>query len=384
IIEIAPGARLPTDAELISGFASFDESALTGESVPVERLQGEKVAAGCLSVDRSVQMKVVSEQGQNAIDRILQLIEEAEERRAPIERFIDRFSRYYTPFIMLFAALVIVVPPLLFAQPWDTWIYRGLTLLLIGCPCALVISTPAAITSALAAATKRGALIKGGAALEQLGTVNTVALDKTGTLTEGKPQVTDIISEAEFDEKEVLAVAASVEVGSHHPLAKAIINKAQENELLIVEAQDRKALAGKGIEGYLNQQHILVSAPSQLTETIVLSSQWQQQVARLEDEGKTVVIVLRDNQLIGVIAMQDTLRSDAIESMKLLKSMNINAVMLTGDNPRAAAAIAQQLGMDFRAGLLPEDKVTSVMEISKTHNTMMVGDGINDAPAILA
>lgn len=384
IIEIAPGARLPTDAELISGFASFDESALTGESVPVERLQGEKVAAGCLSVDRSVQMKVVSEQGQNAIDRILQLIEEAEERRAPIERFIDRFSRYYTPFIMLFAALVIVVPPLLFAQPWDTWIYRGLTLLLIGCPCALVISTPAAITSALAAATKRGALIKGGAALEQLGTVNTVALDKTGTLTEGKPQVTDIISEAEFDEKEVLAVAASVEVGSHHPLAKAIINKAQENELLIVEAQDRKALAGKGIEGYLNQQHILVSAPSQLTETIVFSSQWQQQVARLEDEGKTVVIVLRDNQLIGVIAMQDTLRSDAIESMKLLKSMNINAVMLTGDNPRAAAAIAQQLGMDFRAGLLPEDKVTSVMEISKTYNTMMVGDGINDAPAMKA
>lgn len=384
IIEIAPGARLPTDAELINDFASFDESALTGESVPVERLQGEKVAAGCLSVDRSVQMKVVSEQGQNAIDRILQLIEEAEERRAPIERFIDRFSRYYTPFIMLFAALVIIVPPLLFAQSWDTWIYRGLTLLLIGCPCALVISTPAAITSALAAATKRGALIKGGAALEQLGTVNTVALDKTGTLTEGKPQVTDIIAETEFNEKEVLAVAASAEVGSHHPLAKAIVNKAQENGLVIVEAQDRKALAGKGIEGYLNQQHILVSAPSQLTEVIALPSQWQQQVARLENEGKTVVVVLKDRQLIGVIAMQDTLRSDAIESMKLLKSMNINAVMLTGDNPRAAAAIAQQLGMDFRAGLLPEDKVTSVMEISKTHNTMMVGDGINDAPAMKA
>lgn len=384
IIEIAPGSRLPTDAELVSAFASFDESALTGESVPVERLQGEKVAAGCLSVDRSVQMKVVSEQGQNAIDRILQLIEEAEERRAPIERFIDRFSRYYTPFIMLFAALVIVVPPLLFAQSWDTWIYRGLTLLLIGCPCALVISTPAAITSALAAATKRGALIKGGAALEQLGTVNTIALDKTGTLTEGKPQVTDILTHATFDEKEVLTIASSVEVGSHHPLAKAIINKAEENGVLVVEADDRKALAGKGIEGYLNNQHILVSAPSQLTDATLLSSQWQQEVARLEDEGKTVVVVLKDNQLIGVIAMQDTLRNDAIESMKLLKSMNINAVMLTGDNPRAAAAIAQKLGMDFRAGLLPEDKVTAVMELSKTHNTMMVGDGINDAPAMKA
>lgn len=383
IIEIAPGSRLPTDAELVSAFASFDESALTGESVPVERLQGEKVAAGCLSVDRSVQMKVVSEQGQNAIDRILQLIEEAEERRAPIERFIDRFSRYYTPLIMLFAALVIVVPPLLFAQPWETWVYRGLTLLLIGCPCALVISTPAAITSALAAATKRGALIKGGAALEQLGTVNTIALDKTGTLTEGKPQVTDVVAENGFDKKQLLTLASSVEVGSHHPLAKAIINKAQENGVVVVEAENRKALAGKGIEGYLNNQHILVSAPSQLKEAS-LSSQWQQEIARLEDEGKTVVVVLKDDQLIGAIAMQDTLRSDAIESMKLLKSMNINAVMLTGDNPRAAAAIAQKLGMDFRAGLLPEDKVTAVMEISKTHNTMMVGDGINDAPAMKA
>lgn len=384
IIEIAPGSRLPTDAELVSAFASFDESALTGESVPVERLQGEKVAAGCLSVDRSVQMKVVSEQGQNAIDRILQLIEEAEERRAPIERFIDRFSRYYTPAIMLFSALVIIVPPLLFSQPWETWIYRGLTLLLIGCPCALVISTPAAITSALAAATKRGALIKGGAALEQLGTVNTIALDKTGTLTEGKPQVTDVVAETGFNEKEVLTFASSVEIGSHHPLAKAIINKAQDEGVLVVEAEDRKALAGKGIEGYLNNQHILVSAPSQLSEATSLSSQWQQEVARLEDEGKTVVVVLKESQLIGVIAMQDTLRSDAVESMKLLKKMNINAVMLTGDNPRAAAAIAKKLGMDFRAGLLPEDKVTSVMEISKTHNTMMVGDGINDAPAMKA
>lgn len=333
LIEIAPGSRLPTDAELVSAFASFDESALTGESVPVERLQGEKVAAGCLSVDRSVQMKVVSEQGQNAIDRILQLIEEAEERRAPIERFIDRFSRYYTPAIMLFSALVIIIPPLLFSQPWETWIYRGLTLLLIGCPCALVISTPAAITSALAAATKRGALIKGGAALEQLGTVNTIALDKTGTLTEGKPQVTDVVAETGFNEKEVLTLASSVEVGSHHPLAKAIINKAQENDVLVVEAEDRKALAGKGIEGYLNSQHILVSAPSQLSEATLLSSQWQQEVARLEDEGKTVVVVLKESQLIGVIAMQDTLRSDAVESMKLLKEMNINAVMLTGDNP---------------------------------------------------
>lgn len=382
IIEIAPGGRLPTDAELISGFASFDESSLTGESVPVERNVGEKVAAGCLSVDRTVQMKVVSEQGQNAIDRILQLIEEAEERRAPIERFIDRFSRIYTPLIMLFSALVVVIPPVFFGAPWETWIYRGLTLLLIGCPCALVISTPAAITSALAAATRRGALIKGGAALEQLGSVTTIALDKTGTLTEGKPHVTDLVPVDGITENELVQITASVEAGSHHPLAKAVINKAEALSINVVEAENRKALAGKGVEGYLNGKHVLVSAPSRLDSP--LDRIWQNRVESLEAEGKTVVITLENNRVIGLIALQDTLRSDAIDAMSMLRALNVNAVMLTGDNPRAAAAIAGQLGMEYRAGLLPEDKVTAVMELNRNHSTMMVGDGINDAPAMKA
>ncbi|EPQ5228139.1 zinc/cadmium/mercury/lead-transporting ATPase [Providencia stuartii] len=382
IIEIAPGGRLPTDAVLLSGFASFDESALTGESVPVERNAGEKVAAGCLSVDRSVQMQVVSEQGQNAIDRILQLIEEAEERRAPIERFIDRFSRVYTPIIMLISALVIVIPPIFFSAPWETWIYRGLTLLLIGCPCALVISTPAAITSALATATRRGALIKGGAALEQLGTITTIALDKTGTLTEGKPHVTDLVPVKGMTESELVQITASVEVGSHHPLAKAVMNKAESLSLSITEAQDRKALAGKGVEGILGSKRILVSAPNRLDTP--LNSEWKNKVDVLEAEGKTVVVTLEDDSVIGLTALQDTLRGDASDAMSMLKALNVNAVMLTGDNPRAASAIAGQLGMEFRAGLLPEDKVTAVMELNRNHSTMMVGDGINDAPAMKA
>ncbi|WP_353169222.1 zinc/cadmium/mercury/lead-transporting ATPase [Providencia sp.] len=382
IIEVAPGGRLPTDAVLVSGFASFDESALTGESVPVERNAGEKVAAGCLSVDRAVQMKVVSEQGQNAIDRILQLIEEAEERRAPIERFIDRFSRIYTPIIMLISALVIIIPPIFFSAPWETWIYRGLTLLLIGCPCALVISTPAAITSALATATRRGALIKGGAALEQLGTITTIALDKTGTLTEGKPHVTNLVPVDGMTESELVQITASVEVGSHHPLAKAVVNKAEELSLAVTEAQDRKALAGKGVEGFLNNKHILVSAPNRLETP--LENEWQSKVEALEAEGKTVVVTLEDNRVIGLTALQDTLRTDATDAMSMLKALNVNAVMLTGDNPRAAGAIAGQLGMEFRAGLLPEDKVTAVMELNRNHSTMMVGDGINDAPAMKA
>ncbi|NIA42712.1 MULTISPECIES: zinc/cadmium/mercury/lead-transporting ATPase [Providencia] len=382
IIEIAPGGRLPTDAVLVSGFASFDESALTGESVPVERNVGEKVAAGCLSVDRAAQMEVVSEQGQNAIDRILQLIEEAEERRAPIERFIDRFSRIYTPIIMLISALVIVIPPIFFGALWETWIYRGLTLLLIGCPCALVISTPAAITSALATATRRGALIKGGAALEQLGTITTIALDKTGTLTEGKPHVTNLVPAEGMTEGELVQITASVEVGSHHPLAKAVVNKAEELSLTVLEAQERKALAGKGVEGFLNNKHILVSAPNRLD--IPLNSEWQGKVEALEAEGKTVVVTLEDSRVIGLTALQDTLRNDATDAMHMLKALNVNAVMLTGDNPRAASAIANQLGMEYRAGLLPEDKVTAVMELNRNHSTMMVGDGINDAPAMKA
>lgn len=383
IIEIAPGGRLPTDAELLSEFASFDESALTGESVPVERAQGEKVAAGSLSVDRAVQMKVVSEQGQNAIDRILTLIEEAEERRAPIERFIDRFSRYYTPMIMLFSALVIVIPPLFMGQEWYPWIYRGLTLLLIGCPCALVISTPAAITSALAAATRRGALIKGGAALEQLGTVTTVALDKTGTLTEGKPQVTDIVALNNHSDADVLTFASAVESGSHHPLAKAILERTEAQGLTITEAENRKAHAGKGVDGELNGVTILVSAPGKLADGLLTDAN-AAEVTQLENEGKTVVAVVAGNQLTGLIAMQDTLRSDAIEAIGQLKAMGVSAVMLTGDNPRAAAAIAGTIGMDFRAGLMPEDKVKAVMALNNEHHTMMVGDGINDAPAMKA
>ncbi len=383
VIEIAPGGRLPADAELINAFASFDESALTGESVPVERQQGQKVAAGSLSVDQAAQMKVVSEPGKNAIDRILQLIEEAEERRAPIERFLDRFSRYYTPAIMLLAIAVILVPPLLYSQPWDTWIYRGLTLLLIGCPCALVISTPAAITSGLAAATRRGALIKGGAALEQLGQVQTIAFDKTGTLTEGKPTVTDVLPFNGISEQQLLTLAAAVEAGSHHPLAQAIINRAEQYGVPLPLAQGRRALAGVGVEGIVDGKTVLISAPAKLTAGL-LKQQAAQQVERLEDAGKTAVVVLEDGAPIGLLALRDTLRSDAKQAIAELHALGINGVMLTGDNPRAAAAIASELGLDYRAGLLPEDKVKAVTELSELRPTAMIGDGINDAPAMKA
>ncbi|CAE6899265.1 cation transport ATPase [Vibrio sp. B1REV9] len=381
VIEVSPGGRMPADGLLMTLAASFDESALTGESVPVEHSEGGRIMAGAVVIDKVVQVKVTSRQGENAIDRILHLIEEAESRKAPLERFLDKFSRWYTPLMMLVSLLVIITPPLLFAQPWETWVYRGLALLLIACPCALVISTPAAITSGLAAAAKRGALIKGGAALELLGRVESVAFDKTGTLTQGKPQVTDVVP---FDvtEEQLLSLTASIEIGSSHPLAISLVNKAQGQGIMIPEADDKTAQVGAGVTGVVDGKLVQVIAPSKAD--FPLSSVIEKQVVELEDQGKTVVIARYDEQVIGLIAWQDTLRQDAQQAVAALKKLGISSVMLTGDNPRSAEAIASQIGLDYKASLLPADKVHYVEEISAQHTVAMVGDGINDAPAMKA
>jgi Cd2+/Zn2+-exporting ATPase len=379
VIEVAAGGRLPADCKLMSAFASFDESALTGESIPVERITGESVPAGATSVDRLVQLSVTSEPGDSAIDRILRLIEEAEERRAPIERFIDRFSRVYTPAIMLVALLVAVLPPLLAGAEWQPWIYKGLTLLLIGCPCALVISTPAAITSGLAAAARRGALIKGGAALEQLGRIHHIAFDKTGTLTVGKPRVTSIVALNNTTEDALLALAAAVEQGSSHPLATAIINEAKARNLTLPEAQNQRALAGSGIEADVNGEKVLICAGDKFP-----AEGQAAHIRALEEAGQTVVVVVKNQRLQGILALRDTLRDDAREAVSALNALGVQGVILTGDNPRAAAAIAHELGLDFRAGLLPADKVTAVTTLNQQAPLAMVGDGINDAPAMKA
>ena len=375
VMEVAAGGRLPADGTLITANASFDESALTGESIPVERETGEKVPAGATSVDRLVQLTVLSEPGDSAIDRILKLIEEAEERRAPVERFIDRFSRIYTPVIMLIALLVAVVPPLLFSAPWEAWIYKGLTLLLIGCPCALVISTPAAITSGLAAAARRGALIKGGAALEQLSQVQQIAFDKTGTLTVGKPQITGIYPADDA----MLSLAAAVEQGSTHPLAQAIVREAQSRGLTIPAASAQRALMGSGIEAVVEGRQVLICAADKFP-----ADAFSQQIRELEQAGQTVVLVVVDGVAKGVLALRDTLRDDAKEAVAALHKLGIQGVILTGDNPRAAAAIASELDLEYRAGLLPADKVQAVTGLNAQAPLAMVGDGINDAPAMKA
>ncbi|MEC7941149.1 MAG: zinc/cadmium/mercury/lead-transporting ATPase [Pseudomonadota bacterium] len=386
VIEVAAGSRLPADGQLITDAASFDESALTGESVPVEHTLGNSIMAGAVVVDKVVRITITSKQGENAIDRILHLIEEAESRKAPLERFLDKFSRWYTPLMMVVALLVIITPPLLFAQPWETWVYRGLALLLIACPCALVISTPAAITSGLAAAAKRGALIKGGAALEQLGKIETIAFDKTGTLTEGKPQVTDIEPLSGWQKEAMLRIVGAIEVGSTHPLAKSLVAKVEELGIDIPESHNKKALIGSGVEGDVDGVKYRALAPSKLD--FALDAKVSKQIESLEDEGKTVVVALEVKgseqaaNAIGLIAWQDTLRSDAKLAIERLNGLGIQSIMLTGDNPRSAAAISGKVGMQYKASLLPSDKVSYVQELSQQSHVAMVGDGINDAPAM--
>ena len=381
LIEVLPGSRLPVDAELLTANVSFDESALTGESIPVEHEVGDKVLAGSLSVDRVARLKVVSEPGANAVDRIIQLIEEAEERKAPVERFIDAFSRWYTPLMMVVAALVAILPPLLLGGIWSEWVYKALALLLIACPCALVISTPAAVTSALATASRHGALVKGGLALEQLGSVSTVAFDKTGTLTEGKPCVTKVLA-FNGDDHYLLRLAAAVEQGSTHPLAKAVVLEAEQQGIPIPEADQVEAKAGLGVRGIVEQSSVIVGSPRHLNKAINQHPQAQEIVENLEAQGNTLALVSINEQLAGVIALRDNLRPEAKSAIKALKSQGISSVMLTGDNTRAAAAIAGELDMDFRAELLPGDKSSAVETLQQQGKVAMIGDGINDAPAL--
>jgi len=385
IIEIKPGDRLSADGALLASGISFDESVLTGESIPVEHQRDDIVMAGSLAINRVAQLRVVSEPGNNAIDRILHLIEEAEENKAPIERFIDRFSRWYTPAMMLLALVVVIVPPLLFGGDWTEWVYKGLTLLLIACPCALVISTPAAVTSALSAASKRGVLVKGGAALEQIGRIQQIAFDKTGTLTQGVPAVTSVVSFID-DEEKVLQLAASIEQTSNHPLAKAILTHAALKAVSLLTVTNDQTLAGLGVQGEVQEgdstQLIKLLAPHHMTTQLAQLPAVRIAIENLENGGNTTVVVLQDDKVIGLVALADSIREDARQAIEQLQQLGINTVMLTGDNRRTAKVIADSLGMEYRAELLPEDKLRIVGELNQGKDTAMVGDGINDAPAM--
>ena len=381
---VRPGDRIPADGTIVSGESAIDEAPVTGESVPKRKTVDDLVFAGTVNQEGVLRIRVTAAASDNTISRIIKLVEEAQESKAPTERFIDRFSKYYTPGVMVVAALIAIVPPLLFGQSWGEWVYKGLAVLLIGCPCALVISTPAAIAAALSAGARRGLLMKGGAVLEGLGKINHVALDKTGTLTIGKPQVTDIVG-VDHSEADVLALAAALEVGSSHPLATAILAKAKEQNVHPKRVDGAGAVGGKGVVGTVEGQELFLGSPRAAGERTSLSADLENRIAALNDDGKTVSVLLANSKAAGLIAMRDEPRADARAGLDALKRLGADVVMLTGDNRRTAEAIGKSLGIEPRAELLPQDKQKFVGELRQQGKVVgKVGDGINDAPALAA
>ena len=383
IVVARPGDRIPTDGQIIEGTSAIDESPVTGESVPKSKTTDESVFAGSINNDAVLRIRVTKAPEDNTIARIIRLVEEAQEARAPTERFIDRFSRVYMPAVVGTALLVAIIPPLLFGGAWGEWTYRALALLLIGCPCALVISVPASIASSLSTGARRGLLMKGGAVIESTAKASLVTFDKTGTLTAGKPVVTDVIPASDdYDEADVIALAASVEGGSSHPLAEAVLNHAEARHITFSQGSDARVIAGHGVEANIDGSRSYVGSPRYAEQQGILTEGLRTQIAALEEQGKTAVVVFRDASLIGLIAMRDEPRADAAEGIKDLQALGIRSVMLTGDNPRTAKAIADPLDIEFQAGLLPDDKVTAIKGMVAADRVIMVGDGINDAPAL--
>ena len=384
IILVRPGDRMPADGVIVSGESAIDGSPVTGESTPVRKGVDAPVFAGTVNGDAALRIRVTAAAADNTIARVVKLVEEAQESKAPTERFIDRFSRWYTPGVLAVGALVAIVPPLLFGGIWGAWIYKGLAILLIGCPCALVISTPAAIAASLATGARRGLLLKGGAVLETLRTITAVAFDKTGTLTEGKPKVTDVVGFAK-PAAEVARLAAALETGSSHPIAVAILGHAASSKIAVPQAANLQAHGGKGVTGTVDGVDIFFGSPKSAGERIALSSAQTAQITTLNDDGKTVSVLIAGKEIAGLIAVRDEPRADAVAGLKALTDAGIKTVMLTGDNSRTAKGIGKLLGIEVRADLLPQDKQRIVEELkAQGYKVAKVGDGINDAPALAA
>ena len=404
LVLVRPGDRVSADGSIVQGASSLDDSPVTGESVPVAKTMGDNVFAGSINIDGVLQVRVEKTAADNTIAKIIELVEQAQASKAPTARFIEKFSRYYTPAVMAIAALIIIVPPLAMGGDWGTWLYRGLALLLIACPCALVLSTPAAIASGLAVGARRGLLIKGGSALETIGKVKTVAFDKTGTLTEGKPRVTDIVAftqeylssqdqglqsqdsqdQGSQGQDEVLALFASVETGSSHPLAEAIVSHAEAAKIVIPVASKASATAGKAVHATIAGRALAIGSPVYAADEASISAEQQAQIEALQNEGKTVSVLFdeQSREVLGLVALRDELRDDAHEGVAQLKAMGVRSVMLTGDNRLTAQALASNLDVEWEAELLPEDKLRLLNEMKNNSKIAMVGDGINDAPAL--
>ena len=385
IIIVRPGGRIAMDGKVSTGYSTVNEAPITGESIPVEKQPGDEIYAGTVNERGSLEVEVTKLAKDNTISRIIHMVEEAEGQRAPSQQFVDKFAKYYTPIVIILAALVAAVPPLFFGQPFEKWFYEALAMLLVACPCALVISTPVSIVSAIGNAAKNGVLIKGGMYLEEAGTLSVVAFDKTGTLTEGNPRVTDIIPIDGIPDQEFLSIASAIESRSEHPLAEAIVKYAKERGAEISSISEFEAIPGKGAKAMVQGKTYQIGNSRFFTEQAIDLKHVEGEVSRLQNEGKTVMMLGDDERILGLIAVADILRENSAQAINKLKKAGIKKViMLTGDNESTARAIATKAGVDdFRADLLPEDKVDVIKSLLLEHGKVaMVGDGVNDAPAM--
>jgi len=384
-VEVWSGERVPLDGIIVQGETHLDQSPITGESLPVARGEGEEVFAGTLNVESTIQLEVTRRSSESILARTLRLVEEAQARRAPIEKWIDGFARRYTPLVMALALGIMLFPPLLFGLSWDQWFYNGLVVLVISCPCSLVISTPVAIVAGLTSAVRRGILVKGGQYLEAIATLDSFAFDKTGTLTEGQPVVRQLVPAEGVNASELLEVAAALESTSRHPLAEAVVSHAREQGVEFEPAVQSSTFHGRGIEGIVDGQPCWIGKPTWAAERAQLPAEVERILERMHQEGLSVMVTGSDRRVLGVLGVADQLRPEVKEVVRELHQAGVShLVMLTGDSASVAEAVAREVGLDgYASGLLPEEKATEIEQLLSSHGKVaMVGDGVNDSPAM--
>lgn len=392
-VAIKSGARVPLDGVVTSGESAINQAPITGESMPVEKKPGDTVFAGTINGEGSLEVKVTKGHTDTTLAKIIKLVGEAQGQKAPSQRFVDRFAKIYTPVVFLVAILVLLSGPLLFHGEWMTWIYRSLVLLVIACPCALVISTPVSIVSGLTAMARRGVLIKGGVFLEEVGKLKALAVDKTGTITEGKPRVQQVISWNGKSEEEILRVAAAIDTHSEHPLAQAVVKYVEEKKIQFPRSDNYQSKTGRGAEAQLDGHLYFVGNHRFAHESAVCSDELEKKLAEIEAQALSVVIVGHKphegckGEVLGILAIGDTVRANAAAAIKSLHAAGVDkVVMLSGDNQRTVDAISKQVGIDEAKGdLLPDQKIERIRELLTQHKHVgMIGDGVNDAPAMAA
>ena len=387
VMIVRPGEKVPLDGFVIAGTSAVNQAPVTGESLPVDKAAGDEVFAGTINGAGALDVRVSKLRRDSTLARIIHLVEQAQAQRAPAQAFVERFARVYTPAVLALAVVLAVFPPLIAGGQWTTWIYRALVLLVVSCPCALVISTPVSVVAALAGAARRGVLIKGGAHLERVGRVRCVAFDKTGTLTRGVPDVVDVIPLDGALAASVVSIAASVEQRSAHPIAKAIVRHAVQENVPREPGVDVTALAGLGAEGSVQGRRVLLGNHRLFETRGLCTPPLHERLEALDAGGRTPVLVACNNVVVGIIVVADRARAGSRDALTLLRRQGIEAlVMLTGDSRGTAEAIGSELGVDeFRAELMPEDKVAALEDLRRRYGSVaMVGDGVNDAPALAA